>query len=99
MRNDHLGRGRRCGRAQIGDEIADRDIGFVADGGNQRDLRGRDGARDTFFVERPQIFERTAAARDDDDVRPSAIAEIFRLPRRSCSTEPSPCTCAGNRRT
>ncbi len=35
------------------------------------------GARDGFFVERPEIFERTAAARDDSDLRPASAAEVF----------------------
>ena len=47
---------------------ADREVGFVADAGNHRHRRGDDRARQHLFVERPQVFERSAAARDDDHV-------------------------------
>jgi hypothetical protein len=40
----------------------------VADGGDDGDLRGGDGARQGFVVERCEIFGRTAAAGDDDYV-------------------------------
>ena len=55
--HDQLGGGARCRRAQIGDEIGNGEINFVADGGDGRNPRPGDGAGDDFFVERPQIFE------------------------------------------
>ena len=44
--------------------------------GDHRNLAGRNRARHHFLVERPQIFERTAAARDDDHVRDLCAIEI-----------------------
>ena len=43
-------------------------VGFVADGGYDRDGAGEYGPRYGFRVETPQIFQRTAAARHDDDI-------------------------------
>jgi len=61
------GGGRRR-RADVGDEIADREIGFVADARDDRQLRMKYGARDDLLVERPQVVERAAAAADDQHV-------------------------------
>ena len=66
--DDHLGRRRRRRRPQVGDEVGNRDVGLVSDGGNHRNRRPRDRARDHFFVERPEVLDRAAAAADDDDV-------------------------------
>jgi len=44
-------------RAQIGDEVADREVGLVADAGDRRDRARRDGARNRFLIERPEVFE------------------------------------------
>ena len=44
--NDHLRGGGWGGGAKVGDEIGDGDVGFVADGGNNRDRRIGDGVRD-----------------------------------------------------
>ena len=48
-------RGRWC--AHIGDEVADRYIGFVAYGADHRGDTGRHGARDRLFVEAPEVFQ------------------------------------------
>ena len=61
--DDELGGGRRRRRAQVRDEVRDREIGFVADAGDDRDRRCDDRPRQDLFVERPQILERPAAAR------------------------------------
>src|SRR5438067_11551993 len=50
------------------DEVSDRDVGLVSDGRNDGDLTTGDGARDDFFVEGPEIFDRSAAPSNDDDV-------------------------------
>ncbi len=71
--DDELGGGRGRGRAEIGDEIGDGEIGFVADGGDDRHFGCANGAGDGLFVEGPQIFERAAAASEDDDVGPTAV--------------------------
>ena len=73
----HLGGGGRRGRAQVGHEIGDGDVGLVAHGGNHRHGAGGDGARHGLFVEGPEIFQRAAAAAHDDQVRPPGAAEIF----------------------
>ncbi len=65
---DDLGRTRRCRRAHVGDEIGDREIDFVTDTGHDRNLAIEDGARDHFFVERPQVFERATAASNDQHI-------------------------------
>ena len=66
--DDHLGGRRWRGRAQVGDEVGDRDVGLVADGGDRRHRAAGDRARDDLLVERPEILDRAAAAADDDDV-------------------------------
>ena len=65
---DELGGGGGRGGAQVGDEVGDGEVGLMADGGDDGDLRGDDGAGDAFGVEGGEVFERAAAAGDDDDV-------------------------------
>ena len=67
-RDRALGGGRRRRRAQVGDEVGDGEVGLVADRGDHGDAAGEDRARHRLLVERPQVLERAAAARDDDDV-------------------------------
>src|SRR4029077_20887189 len=66
--DDELGGGGRRGSANIGDEIGDGEIGFVADARDDGNFRCKDRAGDDFFVEGPQIFQGAAAARDDEHV-------------------------------
>ena len=61
---DELGRGRRRWRAQVGGKVRDGEVGFVSDGGNDRQPRCSNGARHPLAVEGGKIFERTAAARE-----------------------------------
>src|SRR3546814_12537711 len=42
---------------------------LVADGGNQRNRRLGGGADDNFLVEGPEVLQRAAAARDDEQIR------------------------------
>ena len=63
---DHLCRRGRRRRAEIRDKIGDRNVRFVADGGNKRNFRIIDGSDDNFFVKRPEVFKTAAAAGDDD---------------------------------
>src|SRR5262249_61082898 len=65
----HLGGGGRRRRPLIGGEIDERHVGFVPDRGDQRDHAVGGGAHDDLLVERPQVLERAAPARDDDEVR------------------------------
>ena len=67
-RDHHFGGCRRRRRAQVGDEIGDRDVGLVPDGGDDRHGARGNRSRHAFLVERPEIFDRSAAAAGDDDV-------------------------------
>ena len=66
--DDQLRRGRGSRGAQIGDEITDGEIGLVSHGGDDRNVGAGDHARQAFIVEGEQIFERAAAASDDDHI-------------------------------
>ena len=71
-RHRDFGGGGRRRRAPVGRKIDQRDVGLVADRGNERDhALGRRPHHD-LLVERPQVLERAAAARDDDQVRAAA---------------------------
>ena len=61
------GRGRR---AHVGGVIDQRPVGLMTDRGNQRNQAFRRRANDDLLVEAPQILERAAAARDDQQVGP-----------------------------
>ena len=75
-RHRHFGGCGRRRRAAVGGKIDQRYVGLVSHRGNQRNeaLRGR--AHHDLFVERPQIFERAAAARDDDEDRAAAARPL-----------------------
>ena len=66
----HGGLGRRGGRgrAEVGGVIDERGVGLVADAGDDRDAARGDRAHDDLLVEAPQILDRAAAARDDQQV-------------------------------
>ena len=69
-RHRHLGgRGRRR-RAHVGGEVDQRRVGLVADRRDERDRALGRGAHHHLLVERPQILDRAAAARDDQQVGP-----------------------------
>jgi hypothetical protein len=53
------------------------DAGDWADAGDDRDGAGRDRTHDIFLVEGPEVFERTAAAREDQDIHELLAVEIF----------------------
>ncbi len=81
-RNDGDGELRRAGRrrgAQIGDVVRQRIVGFVTDGGNDRDGGVQNRFQYDFFVERPQIFNRAAAASDNQDVGQAIDIGFFDL--------------------
>ncbi len=69
---DQFGGAGRRGRAHVGDEIDDGDVGLVADARHDGKVRCRHGARDRLFVEGPQVFDAAAAPAQDDhiDFRP-----------------------------
>ncbi len=66
--DDDLSRRRRGGGAQVGDEIADGEIGLMANGGDDRDAAGGDGARQGLIVEGGKVFDAASAARNDNDI-------------------------------
>ena len=78
--HDDLGRGRRRRGAQVGDEIGDGHVGLVADRRDHRHRRGGDGPGDGFFVERPEIFDRPAAAAGDDHVHALDAGDLPQRP-------------------
>ncbi len=67
------GRGRR---AHVGDEVADRHIGLMADGTDDRRHAGIHGTRHGFFVEAPQVFQRTTATGQDQRIEASRIGQL-----------------------
>ncbi len=69
------GRGRR-GSAQVGDEVGDGEIGFVADGGDHGNFGRGDGAGEAFVVEGGEIFGGASAAGDDDDIDIVVLVEV-----------------------
>ena len=76
-RADHDFRGGgRSGGAQVGDKIGDGEIGLVTHAGDYRDHRFENRARDDFFIEGPQIFERAAAARENQHFREFHAIEV-----------------------
>src|SRR5260370_1218844 len=62
--DDKLGGGGWRRSADVGDEVGDGEIGFVADAGDDGNFGGGDGARHRFFVEGPQVFHGARTARD-----------------------------------
>jgi len=66
---DELGGGGGGGGAEVGDEIGDGEVGFVADGGDDGEAGGGDGAGDAFGVEGGEVFQRPSAAGEDDEIR------------------------------
>ena len=75
-RHRHFGRGGRRRRALVGGEIDQRDVGLVADRRDQRDHAVGGGANHDLLVERPQILQRAAAARDDQQIRPRNLSRL-----------------------
>ena len=67
-RDDELRRRRRRRCTDVGDEIGDGHVALVTDRRDDRHRRSRDHPRDDFLVERPEVFDRPAAAADDDHV-------------------------------
>ena len=66
--DDEFGGGRGRGGAQVGDEVDDGEIGFVADGGDHGNCGSGDGSGEAFVVEGGEIFGGASTAGDDDDL-------------------------------
>ena len=69
-RHGELGRRGRRRRAQVRRVIEQCPVGLVADGGDDRDRATGGGAHHRLVVEAHEVFERAAAAGDDQHVRP-----------------------------
>src|SRR5207237_8088837 len=76
-------------RRPNGDEIVDREIGFVANRRNDRDLRRSYCARQTFMIECGKVFSAAASTRNNDHVNVTSFIEVTNastnLERRSLS--------------
>ena len=72
---DELGGGGGRGGAEVGDEVGDGEVGLVADGGDDGELGGGDGAGEGLVVEAGEVFEGASAAGDEDEV------DLFRVLR------------------
>ena len=92
IRADHFGGNRRCRCALVGDKIRDGEIHFMTDAADNRYLAIKNGACDDFFIEGPQVFQRAAAARDDQHI---AVAAFISEPDRAAISFPAPAPCTG----
>ena len=63
-----FGSGRWRGGAQVGHQIREGKIHLVPDPGHDRQARGENRPHHSLFVEGPQVFQRSAATRDDQHV-------------------------------
>src|SRR5262249_22968556 len=72
-----LGGSGRSRSANIGDKIGNGEIAFMAHAGDDGDGAGGNGARDLFLVKGPQILERTAATRENEDVDKLVPIEVL----------------------
>ena len=98
VRTENLGGGGRGRRAQVGREVGDGEIGFMADAGNHGKAAGADGARHDFLVERPEILDAAAAAAQDDGIAVARggqlqgggdpVGSAFALHRRRVKIDP-----------
>ena len=72
-RHRHFRRGGRRWRAAIGGVVGQRGIGFMADRADRGDRALGNRAHHRFFVEAPQILDRPATPRDDDQIGPVGV--------------------------
>jgi len=63
-------------RAQIGDKVGNGEIRLMANGRDHRNRRTENGSRQRFIVERSQVFNGAAAARDDNHVHGFGAVEM-----------------------
>ena len=75
-RGDQLGSSGGRGGAQVGDEVGNGEVGLVADGRDDGELGSGDGFGEEFGIEGGKVFERAAAAGDDDEVGVASAIEI-----------------------
>ena len=66
--SDEFGGGGGRGGTEVGGEVGNGEVGFVADGGDDGELAGDDGAGDALGVEGGEVFKRATAAGEDDEI-------------------------------
>src|SRR3989344_4319152 len=66
----------RSGGAYVCDEIGDREIGFMADGRDDRYGGFEDGFCDDLFIEGPKIFNAASSTADDQYIGEAVFVEI-----------------------
>lgn len=62
--------------AQVGDKVGNGEVGFVANGGDHRQHRCGNGARNLLGVERGKVFERSAAARKNNEIDHAGFVQV-----------------------
>ena len=67
-RNHSLRCRRRRRRSEIGDEVGKRHIDFMADSRHHWNMGSCNGPHHDLFVETPEIFQRSSASPDNDDI-------------------------------
>jgi hypothetical protein len=73
IRHCAFGRGGRCGRAQVGNQVRDRNIDLVANGTDHGNRGGCNRSCHDFFVESPQVFGGATAPTHNDDVGATTV--------------------------
>ncbi len=80
IRDGYLGSARRRWCPHVGDEVRDREVHLMADSRDHGCRQGVQRSCHDFLVERPQILERTSAARENQQIAVAApIGECQRL--------------------
>src|SRR6185437_13450728 len=74
--NHQLCRGRRRRRAQVGNKVGNAEIGFMANGGDDRNCRCSNRSGKPFIVERGQVFYGAATTRDDNHINVLSAVKI-----------------------
>src|SRR5918992_5494769 len=74
--NDDLSRSRWRRSPDIGCEVGYGEVDLVSDGRDDRHRRCDDRSRNSFVVERPQVFDRSAAAPDNHDIDPANLDDV-----------------------
>ena len=65
FRHRQLGSARRCRCPHIGDQVRDREVHLMTDTRDDGRRHGVQRPGDDLLIERPQVLERPAAARED----------------------------------
>ena len=74
--SDEFGRGRGRGSAEIGYKVGDGEVGFVTYRGNDGKAARCNRAGYSLTVEGGQVFQRSAAARQNDDVHEAGYIQL-----------------------